>query len=106
MTEAMRDDLIRTVSKMLGEGASIADVITHLDAVGVVRDATSSVYVVGSEFYRLIALPGERTAYDIEQELAVRYDLHEKHIAKLRLKYTAMRSARKEGRKKVATRAE
>jgi len=99
MNEQMRLDLIRLVKEQLGEQPSVEQVITHLESVGVVKDGSATVYVVGSEFFRIMALPKVRTARDIELELSALYDLHEQHVKKVRLKFHELRASTKRGRK-------
>lgn len=99
MTDEIRAELIAIASK--AAGSSQANLIDFLVDVGVVTNSRLRMYVVGSEFFRLMSEKNKRTASDIEHELSVRYDITKRRVQQIRVEFSSMRHQPDRGRTKM-----
>lgn len=93
---SLRADLLKIIAEKIGGNATPEQVIAFLLDGGAINDASMRSIVVPTEFYRLYGRDSERTARDVEEELAVRYDMTRDGIVSLRLR--ALRKKRTAGR--------
>lgn len=87
MNKRMCEDLVRILKKDLGESASVEEVVKHLEKVGAIWDSSASYYVMGTEFFRILAEPKIRSANSIERELGERYGYDHSTVRRARTLY-------------------
>ncbi len=83
MTPNLRLEIIRIAKTKLGEGATVEQVVEFLYAGGAINNRSLRFHVIGAEFFRLMR-DTDRTASDIEQELAARYDVSQDFVKYIR----------------------
>lgn len=80
----MRDKVLGTLLKEVGEGASLSKVVEHLVDSGAITRASSCRYVIGCMFFERLAQGRERSAHDLEQEIAAETGMSDRNIRHLR----------------------
>lgn len=83
MTPNLRAEIIRIAKTKLGESATVEQVVEFLYAGGAINNRSLRFHVIGSEFFRMMR-DTDRTASDIEQELAARYDVSHNFVKYIR----------------------
>lgn len=82
----MNDQLIKLVKQELGEGPTVEQIIEHLFDSSALTSITVRRYVIGTKFFNEYST-GSRTAHDIEQDLAVEFNLKDHTVNKIRRRY-------------------
>lgn len=95
--DPLPDDLVRILGEKLGASPSLSSTVVYLIECGVIDRTYMRIHVVGSEFFRKMAEPEDRTASDIEHELAARYDLTKRRVQQIREEYRANRRRSQRG---------
>lgn len=96
ITPNLRTEIIRIAKTKLGDDATVEQVVEFLYAGGGLNDRTLRFHVIGAEFFRLMR-ETDRTAHDIEQELAARFDVSRQMVEYIRSEFA------RGGRMKKAT---
>lgn len=95
----MKEDLIRIVSEKIGGDAS--KVIEHLYSAGALPDSSVRMYLIGEMFFRIIAdKKNARTANDVEEELAILFDVTPRWVRSTRSRYVRIGARMKRGPQK------
>lgn len=92
-------DLLRILTERLGHTPAPAEVVEFLYNGGAVNDDTIRQQVISVEFFRMYA-EGDRTARDIEEELAARYEVDRSTVYRARVRYLQAGARKKRGRAK------
>lgn len=84
--KTIRAELLRIIHNKLGDAPTPEQVVEFLHSGGSLLSEGMRAQVVSEEFFRLYSSHPERTARDIEEELAARYDLSRIAVLVIRLR--------------------
>jgi hypothetical protein len=94
----MENDLLGALKAILGEGYSGEEAVKFLVRKGVITTARQRMFVVGFTWRHLMST-GDRKALDIEQELAVNFDISRQRVQQIRNSFNKMDVQKRTGRR-------